>query len=279
LAVLGSAFSYVVREGQASVRTRLGQPVAGGAEAGLHFRWPWPVDRVVLLDARTQVLDTRHTEMLTRDKRNVVLLSTVRWRIADPLVFFQSVGSLGSANAKLDGLVTNAKIGVLGRYDLSALVSTDPDDLKAAEIEADLLGLVAGPAREKYGIEVQEVAPKRLSLPENNIGHVFDQMRAEREQYAARYRAEGEREASSIRAATDRQAAEIRSVAAEEVARIRGESEAKAADIYGAAHASDPELYRFVRSLQSVESLVGDQTTLILRTDSAPFSVLEEGAP
>ncbi len=277
LAIALTATTTTVREGQAALHTRLGRAVGVHTEAGLYGKLPWPIDRVIHLDARAQLLDTRHTELLTRDKKNLVLVSYARWRVADPLGFYRSVGSLEAAEGKLDGLITNATIGVLGRYDLSALVSTDSDSLAADRIEREILATVAETATEKYGIAVEAVAFTRISLPENNLGHVFDQMRAERNQHAARYRAEGEREASRIRSETDLEAARIRAGAREEAARIRGEGEAEAARIYADAHSQDPELYKFLRSLTALEAVIGDDTTIILRTDAPPFTVLETG--
>jgi modulator of FtsH protease HflC len=272
------AFTWQLREGQVAIRLRLGRSVAVIEDAGLHGKLPWPIERVVLLDGRSRLLNTRHTEMLTRDKKNVILLSYVVWRVSEPLRFYQSLGSVEAADAKLDGLVTNAKISVLGGYDLSALVSTQPGDLRVSEIEQAILADVATKASEKYGVAIEEVGFKRLSLPEGNTRYVFEQMRAERKQYAARFRAEGEREAAKIRADTDLEVAQIRAEANEEAARIRGEADAEAARIYADAHSLDPEFYRFMRSLESMEKVLGKKSTVVLRTDSPPFQLLQEGS-
>ncbi len=272
------AFTWQLREGQVAIRLRLGKSVDVVDDAGLHGKLPWPIERVVLLDGRSRVLNTRHTEMLTRDKKNVILLSYVVWKVSEPLRFYQSLGSIEAADSKLDGLVTNAKISVLGGYDLSALVSTTTEDLMVAEIERAILDDVAAKASDKYGVAIQEVGFKRLSLPEGNTRYVFEQMRAERKQYAARFRAEGEREAAKIRADTDLEVATIRAEANEEAARIRGESEAEAARIYAEAHSLDPEFYRFMRSLESMDKVLGKKSTVVLRTDSPPFQLLQEGA-
>ena len=272
------AFTWQLREGQVAIRLRLGRAVDVVEQAGLHGKLPWPIERVVVLDGRARVLNTRHTEMLTRDKKNVILLSYVVWRVSEPLRFYQSLGSIEAADSKLDGLVTNAKISVLGGYDLSALVSTTPEDLMVGEIEEAILADVAAKAGEKYGVAFEEVGFKRLSLPEGNTRYVFEQMRAERKQYAARFRAEGEREAAKIRADTDLEVAQIRAQANEEAARIRGEAEAEAARTYADAHSLDPEFYRFMRSLESMDKVLGKKSTVVLRTDSPPFQLLQEGS-
>ncbi|MEO0593516.1 MAG: protease modulator HflC [Myxococcota bacterium] len=272
-----AAFTWQLREGNTAILLRLGKAVEVVQDAGLHLRLPWPIDRVMLLDSRARVLNTRHTEMLTRDKKNVVLLSYAVWKIADPLRFYQSLGSIEAADSKLDGLVTNAKISALGGYDLSALVSTNTEDLKVGEIAQTILDDVSAKALDKYGVGIQKVGFKRLSLPEGNTRSVFDQMRAERQQYAARHTAEGEREAAKIRADTNLEVAVVRAEANEKSAQIRGEAEAEAARIYSEAHSLDPEFYRFMRSLESMKKVLGKKSTVVLRTDSAPFEVLQEG--
>jgi membrane protease subunit HflC len=114
-----------------------------------------------------------------------------------------------------------------------------------------------------------------VALPEENVRAVFDQMRAERRQFAAKFEAEGEREASAIRSEAELEAARIRARGAEEQARIRGKAAAEVARIYADANRINPELYRFTRSLESLDKLVTANTSLILRTDSEPFSLLQ----
>lgn len=271
-----SATGFVVREGEAALVTRVGAPSAVLTDAGLHWKLPWPVDAAVRIDLRRRVFETGHSEMLTRDKKNVVMLSYAVWRVSDPLLFHQAVGSVEGAEVKLDGLITNAAIGVLGRYDLSAIVSTDPSTLRLDALQEELIGSTREVAAERYGIAIERIAFKRVSLPEENTVSVFDQMRAERRQVAAKFTAEGEQEASRIRSEADLEAARIRAEGSEQAARIYGEAEAEAARIYAEAHNVDPELYRFLRSLETIDQVVGPQTTVILRTDSEPFRLLEE---
>lgn len=269
-----SSMAFSVRERHTALVTRFGELVRTEAEPGLHWKLPWPIDKAVLIDGRKRVFETRHSEMLTRDKKNVILLSYASWQVAEPELFYKAVGTTEEAEKKLDGIVTNAKIGVLGRYDLSALVSTDPDELQSNAIEAEILSAVQESARSKYGIVVDQIGFKRLSLPEENIESVFDQMRAERAKVAAGFRAQGERDAAVVRSETDLEVAEIVAAAREEAARVRGEAEAEAAQIFAAAHRRAPGLFSMIRQLQSLEKVVGEEATLIMRTDKAPFRVL-----
>jgi len=274
-AIVFSATTVVVREGQAVLITRFGRPLRAATQPGLHWKLPWPIDGAITLDMRRRVYETGQAEMLTRDKKNVIARTFVVWRIGDPLTFTQAIGNEAGAEDKLDGLLTNAAIGTLGGHDLSALVSTDPSDLQMDQIESELLASTAPLALRSYGVNVEQVRLERLALPEENVTAVFDQMRAERRQFAAKYQAEGQQEASKIRSQADLDAAEIRAKGTEEQARIRGESAAQVAKIYADAHRIDPELYRFTRSLDSLTKLVTGNTSLILRTDSEPFSLLE----
>jgi modulator of FtsH protease HflC len=274
-AIVFNATAIIVTEGQTALVTRFGRPVRTAADAGLHWKLPWPIDSAIRLDMRRRVYETGLTEMLTRDKKNVIARTFVVWRIGDPLTFTQALGSEGAAGGKLDGLLANAAIGILGGHDLSALVSTNPSDLQMDVIESELLSSTAPVAMRSYGVAIEQIRLNRIALPEQNVSAVFDQMRAERRQFAARFQAEGEREASRIRSEAQLEAARIRAKGAEEEARIRGESAAQIARTYADAHRTDPELYRFTRSLESLDKLVTGNASLILRTDSEPFSLLQ----
>jgi membrane protease subunit HflC len=274
-AIFFYATAVIVREGEAVLVTRFGRPLRAATETGLHWKLPWPIDQASVLDMRRRVYETGHTEMLTRDKKNIIARTFVVWRIGDPLAFTQSIGSEGGAEAKLDGLLTNAAIGTLGGHDLSALVSTNPGDLQVDRIESELLASAAPVALRNYGVAIEQIRLERIALPEENVSAVFEQMRAERRQFAAKFEAEGEREASRIRSEAELEAAHIRAKGAEELARIRGKSAAEVARAYADAHKINPDLYRFTRSLESLDKLVTGNTSLILRTDSEPFSLLQ----
>lgn len=225
---------------------------------------------------RSRIFETQHTEMLTKDKKNVVLLSFVLWKVQDPLKFYQAIGGITQADEKINGLVTNAKIGVLGKYELSALASTDPQTLKVDQIEKELREATQEIAQREYGITIEHIGLSRLSLPKENIKSVFQQMRAERKKFAVQFRSEGDKEAGKIRSQTDLEVAEIQAQSTEEVAKIKGEAEAEAAKIYANAHSKDPNLYRFIRSLETMDEVIGARSSIILRTDAEPFNLLVE---
>ncbi|HTR79579.1 MAG TPA: protease modulator HflC, partial [Gemmatimonadaceae bacterium] len=218
-AIVFDATAVIVREGQAVLVTRFGHPLRATIQPGLHWKLPWPVDQATILDMRRRVYETGQSEMLTRDKKNLIARTFIVWRIGDPLAFIQAVGPESAAEGKLDGLLTNAAIGTLGEHDLSALVSTNPADLQVDQIESQLLAATAPVAMRNYGVTIEQIRLDRIALPEENVTAVFEQMRAERRQFAAQFEAEGELAASKIRSEAELEAAQIRAKGAEEEAR------------------------------------------------------------
>ncbi|HEV8062289.1 MAG TPA: protease modulator HflC [Gemmataceae bacterium] len=272
LIAYGTYFS--VSEGQAAVVTRFGEPVREISEAGPYWKLPWPIEHVHLIDARMKLFNTPFTATFTRDKRGVILLTYVAWRVEKPLLFLQAAGGPEIAEKKLDGMVTAAKNFNLGRYDLAALVSTLPGAIKAGEIEQAILGDVRGPMLDNFGIRVEQVGFKRIAFPEENVPAVLANMRAERKSEADRLRAEGDREAQGIRDDALVKSEEMLREGRIKAGAIRGQAEKEAAEIYGAAHKLDPEFYGFWRSLEALKKVLGGKATLILRTDQGFFDVL-----
>ncbi len=271
--------SFQVRENESAVLTAFGKPVRVIQAPGLYARLPWPFQAVQRFDARLDFYEVRISEALTRDKRNVVVPVFVAWRVDDPLRFLQAVGSAENARAKFEALVTSARNSVLASHDFRQLVSTDGETLRIVAMEEQITGLVRAQAEAMFGVRIERVGVKRLSLPEANTEFVFRRMQAERQQFAARYRAEGRQQAEEMRAQTDARKATLVAEARREAEEIRGRSEAEAAAIYAAAHGQDGEFYRFLRELEVLKQTVGDNTTIILDTDSVPFHLLKERTP
>ena len=131
------------------IRIRLGEVQQTIQEPGLRVRLPWPIEDLVRVDVRKRNFRSQNTEMLTKDNRNIILMSFALWSVEDPLRFYQAVGSLEEGDEKLEGLITNAKISILGGYNLSALASTDEGAHKYAEIEETLQKSISNHCRRK----------------------------------------------------------------------------------------------------------------------------------
>lgn len=270
------AFVLPLPEGYKAVVAHFGEPTRILEESGAHLKWPWPIDSYYLFDARNRIYNTRFTQTLTRDKKAVILLTYIVWRVSSPLTFLQSVGTVSNAEEKVEGLVSSSKNNVMGNYDLANLVSTDPSQLKLEEIEAKILEAVAPHALKSFGIEISKLGIKRLAYPENNVKAIFNQMRAERGQYAAKYRAEGRMQASIILSETDLEIAKINAEAVKKAAAIKGQADREAAEIYAEAHKKGREFYKFNRSLEVLEKMLNQNAIFIMRNDQPPFNVLNE---
>ncbi|MEM6823020.1 MAG: protease modulator HflC [Verrucomicrobiota bacterium] len=276
--IVGYSMTYQVPEGNAVVVTRFERPVRETMEAGLYWKAPWPIDRANHVDTRKRIFNTPFTATLTRDRKNVILLSYVVWKVDKPERFYTSVDSprIEKAEHKLDGMVTAAKNFHLGNHNLSGLVSVKSEDIKIHEIERAILNDVEQMAMENFGIRILQVGFKRIAYPEENVNAVLDQMRAERRTEAVTLRAKGEKEAQRIRDDALVNSEETLKKGREQAGIITGEAEKEAARIYADAHRLDPKFYSYWRSLQAAERTLGDKATLILRTDQGPFEILTD---
>ncbi len=267
-------FSFPLSKGHKAIVAHLGKPERVLETPGLHFKWPWPIDKVYSLDCRKRVYNTKFTQTMTKDKKSVILLTYIVWKIDNPLVFIQSVATIDNATEKIEGLVSSSKNNVLGNYELRNLVSTVPEQLKLQEIEAGIFDSVVEKAKSAFGIEIVSLGIKRLAYPENNVLAIFNQMHAERGQYAAKYRAEGRMEASAILSETDLEIAKLSADAVRKAAEIKGNADKIAAEIYADAHKQGREFYKFTRSLEALEKIVDNNAVFVLRSDHPPFNVL-----
>jgi membrane protease subunit HflC len=268
---------FQVRQNEQVVLTRLGNPVRVIQHPGLYLKWPWPIEKVNRFDARLNFYEIRLSEALTKDKRNVVVPAFVAWRITNPQKFLEAIASVENAQGKLDSLVSSAKNTVLGSFDFNQLVSVKPEDVKLAEIETKIIQLTSGQALHSFGIQIEQVGIERVTLPEVNTSFVFERMRAERAQFAARYRAEGQQEADAINAQTDAEKTVLLAEARKSAEETRGKAEAEVAHIYSGAHQEQPDLYRFLRELEALKKVVNQNTTLVLDANSPPFDLLKTG--
>jgi modulator of FtsH protease HflC len=274
-----AACGLVAREHERVIVLRFGEPRRVLAEAGWHARLPWPLERVVRVDARLHQGELRLSETLTRDQRNLIAPMFYAWRVADPVRYLAALGgSAEVASQRLDALITTARNAALGQMEFDQLVSVAGGQETLARFEREVLAVAKPLSASQLGIELVDTGVLAINLPQANTEAVFRRMRAERKREAERYRAEGRREAETMKATTDREVAVILAEARREAEETRGRAEASAARIYAEAHGKDPEFYAFLRELQSLRTLVDRNTTLVLDTDAAPFRLLKDGA-
>ncbi|MFH1279325.1 MAG: protease modulator HflC [Candidatus Eisenbacteria bacterium] len=276
-AVYVASSFYVVDVTEYVVVTRFGDPVAVHTSPGPHFDLWKPIETLVRIDARLLTLDLEPSEFLTEDKKNVVASGYTLWRVDDPLLYLRRVYSRRGAEARIADIISSEIGSALGRVPFSALVSTDSTVIRLDEVVASIKERSAGRLSEDYGLEIREFRIKRLAFPEQNKESVFQRMRAERQRIARQYRSEGEEESMKIKADADRQKTEILADASRRAEEIRGEGEADAARIYAEAIRADPDFYTFLRTLDSYEKIVDENTTLVLPSDSELMRLLTTG--
>ncbi|HEV8579424.1 MAG TPA: protease modulator HflC [Thermoanaerobaculia bacterium] len=272
-ALLLTAF-YTVGETEMAIVTRFGRPLPHVARPGLHVKLPWPVDSVVRLDARLLIFDGEPTEMLTADKKNVLIDSFVCWRIADPLLFAQTVKTRAEAEARLLDLSSSEMGAAVGREPMeSFLRAGGPVKLRA--VSRRVGAAVGALARHSFGIAVLDLQISGFNLPPQNRASVIERMRAERARIATGYRSEGEEAALKIQAEAAAEREKILSEARAQAEAVRGQGEAEALRTFADAYSKDPDFYRFLRSLESYETILDDKTTIFLQSDSKLLKALD----
>jgi membrane protease subunit HflC len=273
--IVGS-ITFTVDQSEYAVVTQFGRPVRTVLEPGLSFRWPVPIQRVYRFDRRLQLHEGALFETLTKDRKNIAIRFVVLWKLSDPGLFLESVGTAEAAALKLDDLLTSRGAGVLGDFLFDDLISVE-HPTRLAKLEERVKSELSTRLKEGgYGMVIQSVEIDRLALPRANAVAVYERMRAERNGIASKFRAEGEEQADKIRAEADRQRSDILSKANEDAERIRGEGDAEAARIYADAFRREPDFYQFWRTLQSYEKILDTKTTLVLSEDSELLKYLAE---
>lgn len=249
---------YVLDETEQGVIVQLGKPIRVVQASGLHLKLPYPFQVVRKFDRRLLEYDSPPEEVITRDKKTLVIDSFVRWRITNPLLFLQTVVSENGAITRIDDVVYSELRTEIGRVDLFDLVS---------KVRKEVMERVTTRSSEKtreFGVEIVDVRIKRADLPKQNEEAVFQRMKAERERQARQYRSEGEEEATKIRAEADKERALILAEAEKQAQILRGEGEAKALRIYAEAYRKSPEFFAFLRTLEVYRKSFKEGDTFIL---------------
>jgi membrane protease subunit HflC len=282
LAAIAAACIVMVPAGEAGVITRFGNPVRVVTEPGLAWKLPAPFESTILIDLRLRTTSTGLQDVGTRDGLRVLVQSYVAWQVPDDpqrvRQFLRSVRNQPDEAARQLRSFVNAAMHITSsNFDLTDLVNIDPAKVRLDAFERELREQVAARMLAVYGIEIRQVGVERMTLPDETLAATVSRMRAERETEAARRTADGLRQAAAIRADADRDAREVVAQAREQAAHTEADAQQAAARIYAKAYQGDPGLYTTLRSLDSLSQILGRNSSLILRTDAAPFRVLVEG--
>lgn len=273
-AVVATQATYVVDVTEQVIITQFGAPQRIVTTPGLYTKAPF-LEEVKTFEKRLLHLETPSNEFLTSDKKALVIDTYTRYRISDPLVFFQNLGGEAQGGARLNQIIASELREAIGER-------TQKDIITKGRVP--MMGQVTQRSAEKarsFGVEIQDVRIKRADFPLAVATAVYARMRSERQKEANLLRAEGEREARIIRSSADVTVAETLAEVNRQARQVRGRAEAQAIKALADATQQDPEFYAFLRSLEAYEIALDAKTTLVLSTDSDLFRYLTspQGTP
>ena len=276
--LLIAVFSYQLNQTESAVVTTFGSPAAV-TDPGLHFRWPFPFQKIYKFDHRIRCFEGgsgKIEETMTADGQNILVGIFINYRISAVEKFFRTQEDMTKAEERLNSLMRSAKNATFGQYKFSQVINTKPELMKLNEIQDRIKAALEKDTAE-YGIEIVSVGINTINVPERITDKVFDRMIEDRKLVADRYLAEGTVRASEIRNDADQKKAVMLAKAEAEAREIRAQGDAEAATFY-AVFRENPELAEFLRKLDSLRLIMRNQTTLVLDTNVAPFDLLKPGS-
>jgi len=264
IGILMDSSLFIVDQTESALVLQFGQPRREVREPGLWVKRPF-VENVVFYDNRVLDFEPPPEEVIVSDQKRLVIDSYARYRIINPLLFYQTVGTEEGVRARLSAIVNGSLRRVLGNVTLSDILS-----VKRAGIMIQIRDEVADEAK-NFGITVVDVRLRRADLPEENSEAIYARMKSERQQQASQYRGEGAEAAQTVRATAERERTVILAEAQRDAQRVRGDGDAQAVKIYADAFGRDKQFFAFYRSLQAYRNaLNGHDTSFVLSPDS-PF--------
>jgi len=264
-AIVGYSSIFTVSQTEQALVVRLGRPVDVVSEPGLNFKAPF-IDTVISIDKRILDLENPSQEVIASDQKRLVVDAFARYRIKNPLRFYQSIGSIQAANIQLTTLLNAALRRVLGEVTFINVVRDERENLMT-RIRDHLVK-----EADQYGIQVVDVRIRRADLPEANSQAVYQRMQTERQREAAEFRAQGGQKAQEIRSKADREATVIIADANSTAEQTRGVGDAERNRLFAEAYGKDPEFFAFYRSMTAYETgLRSNDTRFLLRPDSEFF--------
>ncbi|MDI9847675.1 protease modulator HflC [Rhodoblastus sp. 17X3] len=267
LVILTLASTFEVGQTQQALLLRFGEPVPERGlvtEPGLHFKLPF-IESVVYIDRRILDLESPKQEILASDNQRLEVDAFVRYRIVDPLKFYQTVGSVARADNQLASVLNSAVRRVLGEANQMQIVRDERVPLTTRirdQVNAEA---------ERFGVAIVDARMRRVDLPRQISEKVFDRMRTERAREAAEFRALGQQEAQQIRSSAQRDATVIVAEAQQQADTMRGEGEAERSRVFAEAFNKDPDFFSFYRSMQAYDSALKTKGSRFVISPSSDF--------
>ena len=272
LAIIGASALFTVHQTQLALVLQVGEPREVVSTPGLHVKLPWPFQNVLYLDKRVLVLDLPAEEVIAQDRKRLVVDAYARWRITDPLRFYQSLTDEDVANVRLQPILGSNVRRILGSQTFAAVLSGE-----RAKLMVDIRNGMNAEAK-GFGIQVVDVRIRHADLPQQNSDAIYRRMTQERVREANEYRAQGEQISQEIRSKADRDATVIVAEATRQAEITRGQGDAEKNRTFAQAFGQDPDFFAFYRSMSAYQaSMKGDNTTVILSPDSEFFRYFGAG--
>ena len=286
LIIISDAF-YIVSETNQVIITQFGEPIGGTiADPGLHIKMPF-IHKTNFFEKRWLEWDGDTNQIPTKDKKFIWIDTYARWRISDPLIFFQRVRDERGAQTRIDDIVDGETRNAIANYDLIEIVRSSNRPFEVSEDSAiiDISSAIANvevgrggisqiilekssEITPEFGVELKDVQIKRVNYVTEVQAKVFDRMIAERQRIAAKYRSEGDGKSAEIRGQKERELKRIQSEAYRRAQELKGAADAQATRIYARAYNLDPEFYSFMKTLETYRITIDTGTTLLLTTES-----------
>jgi membrane protease subunit HflC len=271
--------TFQVRFTEVAIKKTWGSPNKDAiTEPGLYFKWPRPIQSVVLYDKRIRILEDRTEETRTIDGKNLLLTTFTLWRIGNPAKFHTNFpAGVEEGEKKLRSTVITHKHAITGKHEFNDFVTTDPDRRKIREIESEIKAAVAADSHREYGIEVVDFGVKRLGLPTSVTTAIFESMRSHEEAKAARYTAEGDARANDILANARAIERRILAEVDKKVSEIKTDAERVVSDYYK-EFSEYPNLRIFLDKLRTAAQAIRERSTIIIDTTESPWNVFDQDA-
>lgn len=259
---------FIINEAEQGLILQFGKPVRIIQQPWVYFKYPF-VQELIRFDKRILVADARPEEYITLDKKRLKVDSVSRWRIVQPLEFYQTVTNYRGAISRLNDVIFARLRQEIANHNFKDFIREERENIMEQVTKE------TKKVAKRFGIEVIDVRIKRVDLPEEVQNSVFARMRAERERIAKRYRAEGEEQGREIRANAEKEKEIILAEAYRKAEGLRGQGDAESTEVYAEAYGQDREFFSFLRHLDVYEKAFQDDTTILLRPDSPLTEYLE----
>jgi membrane protease subunit HflC len=286
LILLFDAF-YIVSETDQVIITQFGEPMGGAVTSpGLHVKIPF-IQKAHFFEKRWLEWDGDANQIPTKDKKFIWIDTYARWRISDPLIFFQRVRDERGAQSRIDDIIDGETRNAIANFDLIEIVRSSNREFEITEEIAilDIASIIpkietgrdkiaqiilekSSQITPEFGVELKDVRIKRVNYVDEVQKKVFDRMIAERQRIASKYRSEGDGKSAEIRGQKERELKKIQSEAYRKAQEIKGKADAEATRIYAQAYNLDPEFYSFMKTLDTYKETIDSSTILLLTTES-----------